>query len=140
MLTLKMAEALKPLADSVLVLTRYETVWWPQVRVLAPPGKEQAYLAQVSDALRRANLPPLAVQAAPASDGLIVADAWLNANERRPLLIVATAWHEAGPPEKSTEGCVAILLAPGFFRWPASVTVAARLHRPVAGIAWPAWT
>ncbi len=134
LLTLKMAEALKPLADSVLVLTRYQNIWWPQVRALAPPGKEQAYVAHVSDALRRANLPPLAVQAASASDGLMVADAWLDANERRPLLVVATAWHEAGPPEKSTEGCVAILLAPGFFRLPASVTVAARLHRPVAGI------
>jgi hypothetical protein len=65
----------------------------------------------------------------------MVADAWLDAKEARPLLIVATAWHEAGPPEGSAEGCVAVLLTTGYFRLPDTVKVAALLHRPVAGLA-----
>lgn len=136
LLALKIAQALEPLAENLRALTRYERIWWPQVRVLSVPGKEQAYVAQVGDALRVVGLPPLAVQATSASDGLLVADAWLDAREPRPLLVVATAWHEDdGPPEGSAEGCVALLLAAGFLRLPESVRVAALLHRPVAGVA-----
>ncbi|MBB5469764.1 hypothetical protein HDG32_005913 [Paraburkholderia sp. CI2] len=134
LLALKMAKSLESLATSLRALTCYERVWWPQVRVLAAPGKEKADVARVIDALRIAGLPPLVVQAAPATDGLMVADAWLDAKERRPLLVVATAWHEDGPPEGSTEGCVAVLLAPGYFHMPEEVRVAALLHRPVQGL------
>ncbi|NLP63839.1 hypothetical protein NH14_022295, partial [Paraburkholderia sacchari] len=116
-------------------LTCYERVWWPQVRVLSAPGREQAEVARVVEALRIAGLPSLAVQAVPASDGLMVADAWLDAREARPLLVVATAWHENGPPEGSTEGCVAVLLSAGYFKLPETVRVAALLHRPVQGLA-----
>jgi len=135
LLTLKISEALAPLAENLAALTRYERIWWPQVRVLAPSGDEQSYVAQVVDALRIGKFPALPVEATPSSDGLLVADAWLDARERRPLLVVATAWHKDGPPERSAEGCVAVLLAPGYFRLPESVRVAALLHRPVAGIA-----
>ncbi|WP_157779457.1 hypothetical protein [Cupriavidus pauculus] len=65
----------------------------------------------------------------------MVADAWLDAKDARPLLVVATAWHEAGPPEGSTEGCVAVLLTAGYFRLPDTVKVAALLHRPVTALA-----
>ena len=133
LLTLKIAAALEPLAAGLHALTCYERVWWPQVRVLSAPGREEKDTAQVTDALRIAGLPPLAVQATPESDGLMLADAWLDAKEARPLLVVATAWHENGAPEGSTEGCVAVLLTAGYFRLPETVTIAARLHRPVVG-------
>jgi hypothetical protein len=132
LLTLKMADAFKRLEASLRALTAYERHWWPQVRVLSASGREQSDIALVVEALRIAALPPLAVQAAAAADGLMVADAWLDAKESRPLLVVATAWHEAGPPEGSTEGCVAVLLTAGYFRLPKTVSVAALLHRPVA--------
>jgi hypothetical protein len=135
LLTLKIAGALEPLAASLRGLTCYERHWWPQVRVLCAAGREGAAVVRMAEALRIADLPPLAVQPAPASVGLMVADAWLDAKESRPLLVVATAWHKDGPPEGSTEGCVAVLLAPGYFRLPESVRVAALLHRPVAGFA-----
>ena len=133
LLTLKIAQTLEQLSGSLRALTCYERVWWPQVRVLSPSGRELADVARVVEALRIAGLPSLAVQAVPASDGLMVADAWLDAREARPLLVVATAWHESGPPEDSTEGCVAVLLAAGYFRLPEQVRVAALLHRPVRG-------
>lgn len=135
LLTLKIAQALEQLSGSLRALTCYERVWWPQVRVLSAPGREQADVARVVEALRIAGLPSLAVQAVPASDGLMVADAWLDAREARPLLVVATAWHENGPPEGSTEGCVAVLLSAGYFKLPETVRVAAVLHRPVQGLA-----
>ncbi|CAG4928454.1 hypothetical protein R52603_05738 [Paraburkholderia saeva] len=133
LLTLKIAKALEPLGASLYALTCYERQWWPQVRVLSASGREQADVAMVTDALSIAGLPPLAVQAVAAADGLMVADAWLDAKDARPLLVVATAWHEAGPPEGSTEGCVAVLVTAGYFRLPEAVKVAALLHRPVAG-------
>jgi len=135
LLTLKIAQALESLETCLRALTCYERQWWPQVRVLSVPGSEQQDVARVIDALRIAGLPPLAVQAVAATDGLMVADAWLDANDARPLLVVATAWHEAGPPEGSTEGCVAVLMTAGYFRLPETVKVAALLHRPVTGLA-----
>ncbi len=135
LLTLKIAQALAPLETSLRALTCYERVWWPQVRVLSAQGSEQADVARVTEALRIADLPPLAVQATSDAEGLMVADAWLDAQEARPLLVVATAWHEAGPPEGSAEGCVAVLLATGYLQLPDTVKVAALLHRPVAGLA-----
>ncbi len=135
LLTLKIADALKPLETSLRALTCYERQWWPQIRVLSATGSEQRDIARVIDALRMAGLPPLAVQAVAATDGLMVADAWLDAKDARPLLVVATAWHEAGPPEGSTEGCVAVLLTAGYFRLPDTVKVAALLHRPVTALA-----
>jgi hypothetical protein len=135
LLTLKIAQALETLETSLRALTVYERHWWPQVRVLSTSGRGQTDVAMVTDALRIAGLPPLAVQGVAAADGLMVADAWLDAKEVRPLLIVATAWHEAGPPEGSTEGCVAVLMTAGYFRLPETVKVAALLHRPVTGLA-----
>ncbi|WP_213301404.1 hypothetical protein [Paraburkholderia sacchari] len=135
LLTIKLAQTLEQFSGSLRALTCYERVWWPQVRVLSAPGREQADVARVVEALRIAGLPSLAVQAVPASDGLMVADAWLDAREARPLLVVATAWHENGPPEGSAEGCVAVLLSAGYFKLPETVRVAALLHRPVQGLA-----
>jgi hypothetical protein len=132
-LALKIAKALEPLAASLHALTLYESAYWPQVRVLAAVGDATLLETQVCDALRIAGLSELACHAIPSTDGLLVADAWLDAQERRPLLVVATAWHDANPSVGSTEGCVAILLDPGFYRLPVSVPVIGTLHRPVAG-------
>ena len=133
LLALKIAKALEPLEATLHALTCYEPQWWPQVRVLSAMGRDEGDVAKVTDALRIAGLPPLAVQSVAAADGLMVADAWLDAKDARPLLVVATAWHEAGPPEGSAEGCVAVLLTAGYVRLPEAVKVAALLHRPVAG-------
>lgn len=129
----RIADALEQIAASVHALTRYEPAHWPQVRVLAEPGEEALREQQVRDALQLAGLPRLAVQAVPASHGLLVADGWLDAREAHPLLVIATAWHEKQPPTGSTEGCLAVLLDAGFYRLPEDVPVMARLHRPVEG-------
>ncbi|MBB5408727.1 hypothetical protein HDG34_002664 [Paraburkholderia sp. HC6.4b] len=126
--------ALEPLAGSIQALTRYEKAYWPQVRVLAGPEIAGLRVAQVRDALRLAALPPLEVQIVPASDGLLVADAWLDARECRPLLAVAAAWYDDAIDEGCAEGCAAVLFGPGYFRLPPEVSPKAALHRPVQGI------
>ncbi|MGF6792850.1 hypothetical protein [Paraburkholderia sp. 35.1] len=125
---------LEPLAGSIQALTRYEKAYWPQVRVLAGPKIAGLRVAQVRDALRLAALPPLEVQIVPASDGLLVADAWLDARECRPLLAVAAAWYDDAIDEGCAEGCAAVLFGPGYFRLPPEVSPKAALHRPVQGI------
>ncbi|MGF6900447.1 hypothetical protein P3T22_001696 [Paraburkholderia sp. GAS348] len=124
---------LEPLAVSLHALSRYEPVYWPKIHVLALPAEAGEREQQVRDALRMAGLPPLQCQAVPATDGLLVADAWLDAGERRPLLVIAAEWHDAQPSTGSTEGSIAVLLAPGVFVLPEPVKVVASLHRPVAG-------
>jgi hypothetical protein len=124
--------ALEPLAASIQAFTRYESAYWPQVRVLAEPEMEQLRLSQVREALRLAGLAPLEVQAVPAADGLMVTDAWLDARERRPLLAVALSWYDDGIDEGRGEGCIAVLLDAGYFRLPSEVSRKAALHRPVA--------
>jgi hypothetical protein len=128
-----MSSALLPLAATLHALSQYEPIHWPQVRVLATASEAGARVQQTRDALRIAGLPPLQCRAIQASDGLLVADAWLDARERRPLLMIAAAWHDANPPAGSTEGCVAVLLDPGHYRLPEEVQVVGTLHRPVAG-------
>ncbi|MCG5071905.1 hypothetical protein [Paraburkholderia tagetis] len=123
--------ALEPLVGSIQALTRYEKAYWPQVRVLVEQEIAGLRLAQVRDALRLAALPPLEVQAVPATDGLLVADAWLDARERRPLLAVAAAWYDDKIDEGRAEGCAAVLFDAGYFRLPPDVSPKAVLHRPV---------
>ncbi|MCU9956994.1 hypothetical protein OEJ37_26900 [Burkholderia sp. BKH01] len=132
-LALRIAEALEPLIASLHALTQYESAYWPTVRVLAEPGAEVLREQEVRDALQLAGLSPLIVLAVPASHGLQVADAWLDAGDACPLLVIATAWHEEQPPAGSTEGCVAMLLDAGFYRLPEGVPVMGTLHRPVEG-------
>lgn len=126
--------ALEPLVNGIQALTRYEKPHWPQVRVLAEPEAASQRVAQVQDALRLAVLPPLEVQAAPAIDGLLVADGWLDAREHRPLLLVAAAWYDDAIGEGCAEGCAAVLFDPGYFRLPADVAHKAALHRPVQAV------
>ncbi|WP_260859000.1 hypothetical protein [Paraburkholderia sp. BCC1885] len=125
--------ALEPLAGSLQALTRYEKPYWPQVRMLAEPKTAALRVAQVREALRLAALPPLDVQAVPATDGLLVADGWLDARDPRPLLAVAAAWYDDAIDEGCAEGCAAVLLDPGYFKLPQEVRHKAALHRPVEG-------
>ncbi|WP_238594134.1 hypothetical protein [Burkholderia pyrrocinia] len=125
--------ALEPLIESIRALTRYKATYWPQVRVLAEPKVANLRLAQVRDAMRLAGLPPLAVQVAAAADGLLVADAWLDAHERRPLLVIAAAWYEDCIDEGFAEGCAAVLIDAGYFRLPSEVSRKAKLCRPITG-------
>lgn len=126
--------ALEPLAGSLQALTRYEKPYWPQVRVLAEPETAGQRVAQVQDALRLVALPPLDVQSAAAADGLLIADGWLDAREHRPLLVIAASWYDDVIDEGCAEGCVAVLLDPGYFRLPPEVSHKAALHRPVQAI------
>ena len=123
--------ALTPIVESLLALSQYGPKYAPAVRVLSAPGTAGTRVEQVRQALWRAGLPELECVAVPAEDGLMVADAWLDAAERRPLLVIAAEWHDA-PPPGSTEGAVAVLLSPGVFQLPESVRVAGVLHRPAA--------
>lgn len=123
--------AIEPLAGSIQALTRYEKRYWPQVRVLAEPETACLCVAQVREALRLAALPPLEIQSVASTDGLLVADGWLDARERRPLLAVAAAWYDDAIDEGCAEGCAAVLLDPGYFRLPPEVSRKAALHRPV---------
>ncbi|KVQ03593.1 hypothetical protein WJ96_28555 [Burkholderia ubonensis] len=125
--------ALEPLIESIRALTRYEATYWPQVRVLVEPKVADQRLAQVRDAMRLVGLPPLTVQPVSASDGLLVADAWLDAHERRPLLVIAAAWYEDDIDEGFAEGCTAVLLDAGYFKLPSEVSRKAKLCRPIAG-------
>lgn len=130
---LKIAEALQSIAPGLRALSQYESHHWPQVRVLAAPARAALREAQVRDALRIAGLPALSCLAVPEADGLLVADAWLDARERRPLLIIAAHWHDSSPPVGSAEGCVAVLLGSGSYTPPEPVKILGLLHRPVAG-------
>jgi hypothetical protein len=125
--------ALEPLAGSIQALTRYETAYWPQVRVLTEPDVANMRLTQVCAAMHLAAFPPLEVRAVPAANGLLVADVWLDTHESRPLLVIAAMWYDDDIDESLAEGCVAVLLDAGCFRLPQEVSRKAALHRPVAG-------
>ncbi|CAE6827738.1 hypothetical protein R69927_00967 [Paraburkholderia domus] len=128
-----LAQTLDTLGPSLHALSQYGPTYAPAVRVLASAETANTRVEQVRHALQVAGLPALECLAAPASDGLMVADAWLDAGEKRPLLVIAAEWHEALPSVGSTEGSIAVLLGPGVFVLPEPVKVVATLHRPVAG-------
>jgi hypothetical protein len=130
-----LAKVLAPLSSSLHALSQYGEAYAPAVRVLVSfdaPDKADTRVQHVRDALQIAGLPALDCEAVLAADSLLVADAWLDAGEKRPLLAIAAEWHDA-PPEGSTEGGVAVLLGPGVFELPEPVQILATLHRPVAG-------
>ena len=130
---LKIVEALLPLTPSIEALARYGPAYAPVVRVLAQPEDAPLREQQVLEALQRNGLPGLECATVPADQGLMVADAWLDSGERRPLLVIAVDWQDGAPTENGTEGCVAVLLNTGFYHLPESVRVVGFLHRPVVG-------
>jgi hypothetical protein len=132
-ITLKVVKALEPLLSSLHALSQYGPVHAPTVRILASPNGNPTRVQQVREALRRAGLSSLECLVVPADQGLMVADAWLDAGDQRPLLVIGAEWHDSAPLMGSAEGCVAVLLNPGAYRLPEPVRVAGLLHRPVAG-------
>ncbi|WP_454765720.1 hypothetical protein [Cupriavidus campinensis] len=132
-IVLKMVEALNPLCAGLHLLSQYGQAYAPVVRVLARPELATDRVRHVQDALRRIGLPNLVCEAVTASDALMVADAWLDLRECRPLLVIAAEWHDADPPVNSAEACVAVLLNPGCFVLPDLIKVVGVLHRPLAG-------
>ena len=126
---------LSPLVTSLHALSCRGDAHAPIVRVPVPghsPGEDDARVENVRGAIRLAGLSDLECTSIPSRDGIIAADAWLDEQEVRPILIVAVEWHDAAPPN-STEGCVAVLLGANATCLPASVPVVGMLHRPASG-------
>jgi hypothetical protein len=132
-ITLKIAAALEPLLSSLRALAQFGAAYAPVVRVLVSADDATLRGQQVREALRRAGLSELECATVPADQGLMVADAWLDSGDRRPLLVIAVDWQDRAPPENGTEGCIAVLLNAGFYHLPEAVRVAGFLHRPVEG-------
>ncbi|MGQ7933536.1 hypothetical protein [Paraburkholderia sp. D1E] len=126
--SLVIQQVLSPLANTVQMLSQSGPQSTPVVRlVTARPDNASSRVQQVREALARLRFPPLECSVTSADDGLMLADAWLDAREQRPLLVIAAEWHDA-PPAGSTEGGVAVLLCANASIGPAVGT----LHRPVA--------
>ncbi|WP_250503736.1 hypothetical protein [Caballeronia sp. AZ7_KS35] len=128
---LKLVAALEPLVPALQALSQYGHQYAPLVRVLAPSEGADKAKQHAVDALRLSGLPALDCVAVPDPQGLMVADGWLDTRERRALLILAYAWHDTDPPERSSEAAVAVLLNAGFYQLPESVQALATLHRPI---------
>jgi hypothetical protein len=127
-----MTHALAPLASVLHALSQQGSACAPDVWVLASPDRADERVLQVRQALQRASLPEWECRAVPADDGLMPADAWLDLNKSRALLMIAAEWYDT-PPADSTEGAVAVLLAPEALPLPESVVACGTLHRPVNG-------
>lgn len=127
----KLVNAIGPLVPALQALSQYGPQYAPLVRVLAPPDQAVNAKQHAHDALRLAGLPELDCAAVADAQGLMVADDWLDARERRALLVLTYVWHDTRPPERSSEGAVAVLLNAGFYQLPESVQAVATLHRPI---------
>ncbi|WP_157025297.1 hypothetical protein [Paraburkholderia heleia] len=104
----------------------------PAVRlVVADPANPGDELTQLQTVIRAMNLYLPDCKAVAVADGLMPVDAWLDAGEKRPLLVVAIQLHDK-PPEDSAEGCVALMFLRQAVALPDTVTPRATLHRPVA--------
>jgi hypothetical protein len=124
------AQLLVPLANTVGLLLQAGLT--PAVRlVAADPANTGDALKQLRTAIHAMGMPLPDCKAIAATDGLMLVDAWLDAGERRPLLVVAAQLHDT-PPDESAEGGVALLALHQAVALPAAVTPRATLHRPVA--------
>lgn len=124
------AQLLAPLVDMIEALVASGAS--PTIRLVVEDGApaEQA-LEQIRVVVSAFHLPALECKAAPGSDGLMLIDAWLDAKDQRPLLVIAGTLHDIPPPE-STEGGVALLLVPESLRLPPGLAPCAAIHRPVS--------
>lgn len=127
---LKIVDAIESLVPDLLALSQYGERFAPMVLVLCSSAEQVARLSRVREALLRLGLPDLQVRAVPDSEALMVADAWLDSRDWRPVLVIAFEWHDVYPIASSVEGCVAILLNPGCFELPEPLAVRAFLQRP----------
>lgn len=122
--------ALAPLIDTLRALSRSGKAQAPVVKVVTEPSTPR--LQEAGIALHRAGLSMLSCEAALDTDGLMLIDTWLDAADKRALLVLAATWHEV-PPAGSTEAAVAVLMAPLHARLPKTVRPIGTVHRPVHG-------
>jgi hypothetical protein len=124
------AHLIAPLATTLDELLRCGLA--PAVRLIVGDGMQAVReLQQLRTVIRAWGLPVLDCDALPTTDGLMVADAWLDAQDPRPLLVIAAQLNDI-PVEGSAEGGTALLLAASSTRLPETVTPRATLCRPVA--------
>ncbi|WP_126285849.1 hypothetical protein [Burkholderia stagnalis] len=124
------AELLAPLVGTIKLLIASGPQ--PAIRLVATDDAAiRLSLEQIGVVANAFHLPALEVKAALDSDGLMPIDTWLDAKDPRPLLVVAGTLHEL-PPAESTEGGVALLLAPESIRLPQGLAPCAAIHRPVS--------
>lgn len=124
--------ALAPLVERAQTLSQCGPKCVPAVRVMSDAEMADARVAQAKQALQRVGLGDLECRPVSATDGLMLADAWLDAAEQRPLLVIAAEWQDAPPLPGSTEGAVTVLLGPETLQLPETTKALGRLHRPVA--------
>jgi hypothetical protein len=124
------AQLLAPLADMLQMLV--ESGARPVARLITSDDASIGHsLEQFGVVAKAFGLPMLEREAVADSDGLLPIDAWLDARELRPLLVLAGALHDF-PPAESTEGGVALLLAPESLRLPPGLAPEALIYRPVS--------
>lgn len=129
-----LGQALLPLVDSLHALAQQGMARAPAVRVMVATDDANAHrrVQQAMRALQRAGVPTLECLAAPDAESLLLLDAWLDAGEKRPLLIIGAEWHDT-PLPGSTEGAAALLVVPNGYPLPDGVAPVATVHRPVCG-------
>jgi hypothetical protein len=127
------ARLLAPMIDLIETLAAAGAP--PAVRlVVADRAAVEKALEQARFVLSALDLPALECKAVLGSDGLMPIDAWLDANELRPLVVMAATLHDV-PPAESTEGGVVLLLAPESLYLPRELESCATIHRPVSSLA-----
>lgn len=123
------AQLLAPLVDRIGALIAAGVS--PAIRlVIADDAPIEPALEQIRVVMRAFHLPALEHKAISGSDGLMPLDAWLDARESRPLLVMAAVTHDV-PPEGSTEAGAALLLTPASLCLPPRINSCATIHRPV---------
>ncbi|MFC0690943.1 hypothetical protein [Paraburkholderia humisilvae] len=124
------AQLLVPLATTFRPLLKAGLT--PAIRlVVTDPTSPSDALRQLRTVIRAMNLYLPDCETVAAADGLMPIDAWLDAGETRPLLVVAVQLYDR-PPEDSAEAGVSLLFLPQTVALPDTVTSCAALYRPVA--------
>lgn len=123
------ARLLAPLAGTLNRLAAAGAA--PAVHLVLPgDALADEVLEQLRAVIGAFDLPALDCRVTADSEGLMPIDAWLDAKNARPLLVLAIQLNDV-PPEDSAEGGVAILLAAEAACLPAGLKPCATIHRPV---------
>jgi hypothetical protein len=124
------AHVLTPLVDTIRSLIANGTP--PAIRlIMQNDALIDPALAQLDAVTRAFDLPALECQTVSASTGLMLIDAWLDAKNSQPLLVLAAALNET-PSPGSAEGGVCLLFASQGTGLPQALAPCATIHRPVA--------
>jgi hypothetical protein len=127
------ANLLVPVSEQLRALAEMGQSHLPVVELIVTGARKTGdQLQQLRAVIDACGVPPLECKLASDTDGLMLADAWLDSTTLRPLLVIAAQLHDVSPAE-STEGGVAILLAKSGMRLSPQIEPLASLHRPVGG-------